>query len=176
MDALTDLLDSLQRDGTVPPTWADRHAPNGNLSEAWDACTRPRALMELAERFAPREVLVRAGAACVRLALQDDARQSDPAMNALAVAEAWADGYGDEAAVEQALASLSERDDSLGMAIACVLQTVQKSSYAHSVVVVAPQIVNDPELWREIENGFCAAIRGHIPCPTLDAIVRARSS
>jgi hypothetical protein len=108
--ALMELVFDLRLHGRPSATWLALFAADGDLSaaiaRAWAACGDARKLLFLAQHFTDEPTRIRAACACARDALPY-AQALDPFWpELLARLEAWTEGRGDEAALQEAVDAL----------------------------------------------------------------------
>jgi hypothetical protein len=77
LDPLSELVASLNRTGSVPARWRERHAPDGDLAAVWRSCEVPRVMAKVLYMAARDDDATRAVEATQR-ALDDARRESVP--------------------------------------------------------------------------------------------------
>jgi cell wall assembly regulator SMI1 len=162
LEPLEAMEDALAETGAPPAGWLDRHAPDGTLGAAWQACRRPRLLLALASRSCDRTQLVAAVCAWIRTARTTDELQVEPgALEALAAAEAWTRG--------ECAATAVPATGSLGahLARAITATTIARAS-AQAACAIELTASSDEAQARAAE-----LVRSRLPCPALPDLVRA---
>jgi hypothetical protein len=139
------------------------------LTDAWDSCTDPVAMMKLVVQIHVRQdPVVRAAFECARIAALEIPEELYAIRGAIHTARMWLDKQIDSKEARKRkvpLVGLAPKDRLAAQAANAVLNATYSVGSAPRAVSLAMQsLMTDPKAWsaRRARSRFCAVIREHV--------------